>query len=88
MHICAPLALTATNLQPSQSFASIQITSASNPHTHPSQTPQLIRQDDGSYVRINPGRNILQLLQDLGQFNTLLAALKVGPVLFCDVLFC
>jgi hypothetical protein len=37
-----------------------------------------VRQDDGSYARVNPGRNILQLLEDLGQFNTLLAAIKVG----------
>jgi hypothetical protein len=38
--------------------------------------PQVVRQDDGSYTAVNSSRDVVQLLQDLGNFNTLLAALK------------
>lgn len=54
-------------------------------HTHPlhhqTQThtlsSQLVRRDDNTFTRVAAGRNVLQVLEDLGQFNTLLAALKV-----------
>jgi hypothetical protein len=52
-----------------------------NPPTKPKpshQNCQVLRQDDGTYLRLAPGRNVVQLLQDLGQFNVLLMALKVG----------
>jgi hypothetical protein len=39
--------------------------------------PPVVRQGDGKYTSVAPARNVLQLLQDLGQFSTLLAALKV-----------
>jgi hypothetical protein len=38
---------------------------------------RLLRKDDGGYTTVAPGRNVLQLLEDLGQFQVLLAALKV-----------
>jgi hypothetical protein len=51
------------------------------PHPiNPSPTrTQIVRWDDGNFKSIAPGRNVLQLLQDLGQYSTLLAALKARP---------